>query len=148
MAMDDEPAGPGLSRRKFLTRGAAMAAGVATASAWAGPAEAAERRRPARRVPPMPIPGGLKVGPDVQIHVWAPGDPGVTLPFSKAPLGGFDVEPTTIMDFRGFAAAAFHVGQANGGDGTVLNLETDMRIFRGSYVGADRKRHSGTFGFI
>jgi hypothetical protein len=148
MTMHDEPAEAGLSRRRFLTRGAAMAAGVATASAWADPAAAAGVRRPARHVPPLPIPGGLEVGPDMKIHVWAPGDPGVTLPFSKAPLGGFDVEPTTIRDFRGFAAAAFHVGRARGNDGTVFNLETDMRVFRGSYVGADEKRHSGTFGFI
>ncbi|MDX6556572.1 MAG: hypothetical protein QOD86_2767 [Miltoncostaeaceae bacterium] len=146
--MENEPVGAGLSRGRFLTAGAAMAAGVATASTWAGPAAAARAGRPARRVPPMPIPGGLKVGPDTQIHVWAPGDPGVTLPFSKAPLGGLDVEPTTIGDFRGFAAAAYHVGRAIGGDGTVFDLETDMRLFRGSYVGADKKRHSGSFGFI
>ena len=146
--MDSEPAGAGLNRRRFLTAGAAMAAGVATASGWPAVAAAPKGGRPARHVPPMPIPGGLEVGPDTLIHVWAPGDPGVTLPFSKAPLGGFDVEPTTIRDFRGFAAAAFHVGRARGADGTAFNLETDMRLFRGHYVGADGRRHFGAFGFI
>jgi hypothetical protein len=48
---------------------------------------------------PEPIPGGLPVGlppPYDLIHIFLPGPPGVTLPFSGLQLQGLDVEPTTI----------------------------------------------------
>ena len=51
-------------------------------------------------------------------------------------------------DFKGFAAVAFHVGTATGSDGTVYDVETDMRAFRGTYVDGTGKRHFGTFGFV
>ena len=40
----------------------------------------------------------------------------MTLPFSGGQLQGLDVEPTTIRDFTGFSAVAFHVGTATGSD--------------------------------
>jgi hypothetical protein len=98
--------------------------------------------------PPRPIPGGIDVGGGQVIHVWTPGDPGVTLPFSGATLGGFDVEPSTLTDFRGFSAVAFHAGTARGGDGAVYDVETDMRAYRGDYVDAMGTRRFGTFAFI
>jgi hypothetical protein len=39
-------------------------------------------------------------------------------------------------------------GTATGSDGATYNLETDMRAFKGKYVGADGKRHFGSFAFI
>jgi hypothetical protein len=72
----------------------------------------------------------------------------VTLPFTGGQLQGLDVEPTTIRDFNGFSAVAFHVGTATGSDGMRYDLETDLRTFQGSYIdGAGHRRH-GTFGFI
>ena len=72
----------------------------------------------------------------------------MTLPFSGATLQGFDVDPTTIGDFRGFSALAYHAGTATGSDGATYNLETDMRAFKGRYVDADGNKHFGTFAFI
>ena len=61
---------------------------------------------------------------------------------------GFDVDPSTITDFRGFSAAAFHVGSATGSDGATYNLETDLRAFRGTYVAAGGIRRFGKFALI
>jgi hypothetical protein len=72
----------------------------------------------------------------------------VTLPFSGTTLMGFDVEPSTFTDRRGFSAVAFHVGTATGSDGATYNLETDMRAYKGQYVAADGTRRFGTFAFI
>jgi hypothetical protein len=99
-------------------------------------------------VPPTPIPGGIQIPGGPLIHVWAPGDPSVTLPFSQSTLMGFDVEPSTITDRRGFSAVAYHAGTARGSDGATYNLETDIRAFEGAYVGSDGMRRFGKFAFI
>ena len=57
----------------------------------------------------------------------------MTLPFTGFQLEGFDVEPSTITDFGGSSAVAFHVGTAEGSDGKAYNLETDIRAFEGEY---------------
>ncbi len=72
----------------------------------------------------------------------------MTLPFTGATLQGLDVESTTINDFKGFSAVAFHVGTATASDGTRYDLETDVRAFQGTYVDRTGKRRFGTFGFI
>ena len=99
-------------------------------------------------VPPKPIPGGLEIAPGAVIHVWPPGDPDITLPFSHLTLFAFDVEPATLTDFKGFSALAYHVGTATARDGTAYNLETDLRAFRGEYIDAAGARRFGTFAFI
>lgn len=139
---------PATVSRRGLFRGAA-AAGMGASFAWPVPgvAHGDHTRRRAPDVPPKPIPGG---GFDIPplLHVFAPGDPAITLPFSGGTLGGFDVEPATLTDFKGFSAVAFHVGTATARDGTVYNLETDLRAFRGNYVDATGARRFGTFAFI
>jgi hypothetical protein len=92
-----------LDRRKFVlgAAGAVASAGAAKSLVWPSGSRAAAL--PSRRgvLPaPNPIPGGLELAPGFVIHVFAPGDPSITLPFSGFPLGGFDVEPSTITDFR------------------------------------------------
>ncbi len=72
----------------------------------------------------------------------------MTLPFTGVTLQGLDVEPTTIRDFDGFSAVAFHVGTARDRDGTRYNLETDVRAFQGTYIDRTGRRRFGTFGFI
>jgi hypothetical protein len=134
--------------RRAVVRGAAgAAAGLASAAAvpWSAVARGERHRVP---VPPSPIPGGIPIGPGQTIHVWAPGPPDVTLPFTGVTLQGLDVEPTTIRDFKGFAAVAFHVGTAVAGDGTRLNFETDVRAFEGAYVDSTGTRRFGTFAFV
>jgi hypothetical protein len=81
------------------------------------------------------------------IHVFGPGDPAVTLPFTGITLQGFDVEPSTITDFNGSTAVAYHVGTARASNGTTYNLETDIRAFEGEYI-ADGGVRRGSFALI
>jgi hypothetical protein len=145
---------PGLDRRTFLRHAgtAAATAGVAgrfgTAPAGASIFDGRDGMGGrASGVVPRPIEGGFEVA-DETFHVFAPGPPTITLPFTGFPLGGVDVETSTITDFNGFAAIAFHVGQARGSDGVIYNLETDMRAFEGEFIGEDGAKHYGTFGFV
>jgi hypothetical protein len=138
-----------LTRRAVLQGAAGAAAGFAAAAA--GPHHAlahGDKHHGFATIPPEPIPGGIELAPGQVIHVWAPGSPDVTLPFTGLTLQGLDVEPTTIRDFRGFSAVAFHVGTATGSDGTRYDLETDMRAFQGVYVDGTGTRRFGTFAFI
>jgi hypothetical protein len=136
-----------IDRRRFvLGAGALASAGLASAAL---PATAEAHGRPKRgvRPAPEPIPGGIELAPGQVIHVFAPGDDSITLPFTGVMLQGFDVEPGTITDFKGSSAVAFHVGTARGHDGTMFNLETDIRAFEGKYV-VDGVTHRGSFAFV
>jgi hypothetical protein len=139
-----------ISRRRFVQAAATAAAG-ATGATLARPAAGAawddEDHRKAV-VPPKPIPGGVTLPSGAQIHVWPAGDPTVQLPFTHSTLRGLDVDPSTITDFRGFSAVAYHAGTATGSDGATYNLETHMTVHRGSYIASDGTRRFGTFSFI
>jgi hypothetical protein len=141
------PTASTLSRRRFVQTAAVAAAATTGSLAWParGVAHGDDHPR-ATAIPPRQIPGGIDIPP--LIHVFAPGDPRITLPFSGSTPMGFDVEPSTITDRRGFSAMAYHVGTATGSDGATYNLETDMRVFSGPYVATDGTRRFGTFGFI
>ena len=143
-----------LDRRTFMQGAAGSAAalaatlGLPAAAIADGPDDDGREEDHARaQVPPKPIPGGVPL-PSGLIHVFPPGDPSITLPFSHTPLFGFDTEPGTVTDFDGFQAMAFHVGSATDSDGTRYDLETDMRVFRGRYVDTTGTRRFGTFAFI
>jgi hypothetical protein len=134
-----------------LTRRAVIggaAAGLAAAVAAPQQVFAHDHQSGRGLVPPEPIPGGIQIGPGQIIHVWTPGPPEVTLPFTGSTLQGVDVESTTIRDFSGFSAVAFHAGTAIANDGTRYDLETDVRAFQGTYLDRTGRRHFGTFGFI
>jgi hypothetical protein len=126
-----------LSRRRFVQTAAVAAAGVTGSLAWPARAAATDEGDSRGVVPPKPIPGGIQIPNGPQIHVWQAGDPSVTLPFSGATLMGFDVEPSTITDRRGFSALAYHAGTATGSDGATYDLETDIRAFAVTYVASD-----------
>jgi hypothetical protein len=134
-----------LSRRQLLL-GAGVAATTGVASA--APAHGAEGSSPgqARQLRPLPapkpIPGGLDFGQF--IHVFIPGPAGDVLPFTGTPLMGFDVEPSTITDFRGEVALAYLLGSARTSDGP-QDLEVDVRVMQGHYVAANGQRRFGTF---
>ena len=135
----------GIDRRRLL-----LGAGALASAGLVGVPSITEARDRGRdRVPPAPepIPGGSEFIPGQLFHVFAPGDASVTLPFTGATLQGLDVEPGTITDFRGSSAVAFHVGTARGHDGTMFNLETDMRAYEGEYV-VDGVVHRGSFAFV
>jgi hypothetical protein len=93
---------------------------------------------------PHPIPGGFDIPP--LIHEFIPGPEAITLPFTRITLQGLHVEPSTITDFTGVTALAYHVGTATGSDGRSYGLETDVRVFQGQYVGEDGSQRQGTFG--
>ena len=103
---------------------------------------------------PKPIPGELDLSelgvepPYDFIHQFSPGPKGVVLPFTKVPLAGLNVEPSTITDFDGATALAYHAGKAKGSDGKTYNLETDIRIMEGHYVSVEGTRKHGTFAEI
>jgi hypothetical protein len=138
-----------LDRRRFFqaAAGTAAAAGATGTLAWPSSSTASDDDL-RDVVPPTPIPGGLQF-PDVPfIHVFVPGDPSITLPFTGITLQGFDVEPSTFTDRRGFTALAYHVGTAMGSDGKAYDLETDIRAYQGAYVDSTGQRRFGTFAFI
>jgi hypothetical protein len=135
-----------LSRRRFVQTAAVAAAGVT--GSFALPARSRAWGGEEAVVPPKPIPGGITLPNGTQIHGWQPGDPAVTLPFTHSTLKGFDFDPSTITDFRGFSALAYHAGTATGGDGATYDLETHMTVLKGVYVATDGTRRFGTFSFI
>ena len=137
-----------LTRRAAFRGAAGAAAGFAAAAARPQGAVAHGHDHGRLPVPPEPIPGGIPISETDVIHVWPPGPTDVTLPLSGGQLQGLDVEPTTIRDFDGFSAVAFHVGTATGSDGTRYDLETDLRAFQGTYIDRTGRRRFGTFGFI
>ena len=121
------------SRAQVLRRGVAAVGAVsavglvdaAPAVAWWG-------------AQPRPIPGGLDenfqpVPSNPFVHVFAP-------------AVGFEM--STITDFRGVLAATEIQGTAVGSDGSSYTFDADMRFMQGHYVGRDRRKHWGTFGFV
>ena len=142
-------AGGVLDRRRFVLTTAGSVTGGVASLAWPSTAGAAGSPSSSRRVQaaPNPIPGGIELAPGSVIHVFGAGDPAVTLPFTGITLQGLDVEPSTITDFNGSSAVAYHVGRARASDGTTYNLETDIRAFEGEYVADGEVRH-GSFALI
>jgi hypothetical protein len=133
-------------RRFFLTAaGTVASAGVVSTSTVGASGSSSSKRRVSPA--PTPIPGGIQLAPDLLIHIFGAGDPAVTLPFTGITLQGFDVEPSTITDFNGRSALAYHVGTVRASDGRTYNLETDIRAFEGEYVAEGAVRR-GSFALI
>jgi hypothetical protein len=61
---------------------------------------------------------------------------------------GFDIEPSTITNFKGFTGVAMLAGTATDANGNSFTLASDIRVSQGEYVSADGKRHHGTFVLI
>jgi hypothetical protein len=132
-----------VGRRSFLLGATgALAAGLSTSLARPRISEARSAPLPV----PKPISGGIDVPP--LIHIFVPGPETIKLPFTRFTLQGLDVEPSTITDFQGVTAQAYHVGTATGSDGITYNLETDVRIYEGEYVAEDGSRCQGTFAHL
>jgi hypothetical protein len=138
-----------VNRRRFLSA-AGTATGASVASlAWppAAVSEVSTLSRKRTSPAPSPIPGGIQLTPELVIHVFGAGDPSVTLPFTGITLQGFDVEPSTITDFKGSSAVAYHVGTARASDGRTYGVETDVRVFEGHYIVDGQARH-GAFALV
>jgi hypothetical protein len=139
-----------VGRRSFLL--GTVAAGLTSALGQPGISAAHLGTQPLWQPGPAPLPapkpilGGTEFPPFPLIHELFPGPETITLPFTLLTLQGLNVEPSTITDFRGVTALAYHVGTVTGSDGLTYNLETDVRVFEGAYIGEDGSRHEGTFG--
>jgi hypothetical protein len=150
-AMDAETATqrPRISRRQLFKYGASAGAAATVGPLLPAMTGVAHAHGPPRVLPaPKPIPGGIQIPGGPLIHVFAPGPPDVTLPFTGIQLMGLDVEPSVITDYKGVTALAFHAGTATGSDGKRYNLETDMRAMEGSYIAEDGSRQRGLFALI
>jgi hypothetical protein len=93
---------------------------------------------------PRPLPGGTHTPWGVFIHHYAP-KPG-------GDLAGMD-DPSQITDLDGWVCDSriFGMGTATdtkAGRTTRYPFMADMGIMKGTYVGEDRRRHTGAFGFI
>lgn len=140
-------AGVEFNRRRAILGTAAALAGAALVGPGIAEANDSDNDDARPQPAPKPIPGKLPI-PKTDFHIFAPGPPEITLPFSMAQLMGLDVEPSAITDYSGFTALAYPVGTARGNDGQQFNLEGDMRVFSGTYISLAGARREGTFGFV
>jgi len=119
-----------ISRRAALHT-CALAAGATVAAL--GPAAAA-----AKRLRPVPIPGGIEVGGQ-RFHLYPP-------------EAGNDV--STITNFVGDVGVAvidgrWEVSDGHPDDGVRRgHYEVDLRFMKGLFRGADKAFHQATFGFV
>ena len=131
-----------LSRKQFLRRSAAFAAGIAAVSILDSSPVSAEddslRGRHRRIGEPRPIPGGF--GPDFS---FMPHDP-----FIHVLPPAIGLEMSTITDFNGVVAAAEVQGTAQGSDGSAYWFDADMRTMNGVYIDIDGRHREHAFGFI
>lgn len=124
------------SRRSFL-----RTAGGASCALLLSSLGACARGGGAQGAPdPRPIPGsGFEFGdPPKRFRIFA---------------GAPEAELSTITDFDGAVGRAHVGGPATGintetGERIPLVLDAEIGFMQGAFVGADGKRHRGTFGFI
>ena len=137
-----------ISRRNLIKYGAYTGAAATVGPMLPAMTSVAHAHGLPRVLPaPKPIPGGAFNLPPL-LHVFPPGPPEVTLPFTGLTLQGLDVEPSVITDYMGVTALAFHAGTATGSDGRQYNLETDLRAMEGTYIAEDGSRQRGLFALI
>jgi hypothetical protein len=147
--MGVERSGRAISRRSLFKYGASAGAAATVGPMLPALTSVAHAHGLPRVLPaPKPIPGGIQIPGGPLLHVFLPGPPDVTLPFTGTQLQGLDVEPSVITDRRGFTALAYVAGTATGSDGNHYNLEADMRAMAGTYVAEDGTRQRGLFAFI
>lgn len=146
-----------MNRRTFLTGlGAAAVVGSATTIGLPARAQAMGAGPFPKMSAPKPIP--FLVGPTGApapfdfIHWTLPGPEGAVTPINQLPAFGgvadpIDSDPSVMTDFDGFTAYSVVVGEAESSEGP-LDVELDIRVFDGKYIGEDGKQHRGTFGFF
>jgi hypothetical protein len=105
------------------------------------PAGSSPNSDPPASIAPVPIPGGDTVPPIGFLHAFFPGPTSIS-------DDGFDIEPSTITNFKGFTSVAMLAGTAKDANGNNFDLMSDLRVFQGEYVSADGRRHHGTFVLI
>ena len=80
---------------------------------------------------PIPLPGGdVLSNPDGSNALWTSFVPGV-----GALLDGKNAEPNIITNFKGQVAMGYTLGTATDNNGKPYAVITDIRVYRGDYVG-------------
>ncbi|HEY3615334.1 MAG TPA: hypothetical protein VGK96_00895 [Candidatus Sulfotelmatobacter sp.] len=79
----------------------------------------------------VPVPGGdVLPNPDGSNALWTSFVPGV-----GAFLDGKNAEPNIITNFKGQVAMGYTLGTATDNNGNQYTVITDIRVYRGDYVG-------------
>lgn len=157
--MGESLALPRVSRRHFLAgAGAAAVAGSALALGVPAPAQAHPGRRRVfgETAAPNPIeavidtsePGFIPPDPFRFINWLLPGPVGASTQILGLPAFGLDADPSLITDYNGFTAYAVLAGSARGSDGAEYEVEFDLRVMDGEYIGEDGNTYESTFGFF
>jgi hypothetical protein len=96
------------------------------------------------QVVPVPVPGGDIIAP----FLFAPGitAPGLINQFLPAVgiwFDGLNADPNGITNFNGVVAMGYTVGTATDSAGKRYTVNTDIRVYRGDYVGAEANGDAG-----
>ena len=83
-------------------------------------------------VQPLPLPGGDIFPPYGFYNQFFPGPPNSTPPFDPV-----NSDPHGITNFRGVTAMGYTSGTATDNSGKKYMVITDMRVYRGEYVGGE-----------
>lgn len=141
-----------MDRRSFLTGlGAAALVGSATTVGAAMPARASSPNTFANAAAPKPIP--VLIGPTGApapfdfIHWTLPGPIGAKTQINELDAFGLDVHRSTIWDYEGFTTYAVIAGTTESSEGR-YDVELDIRVMDGKYIGMDGRQYRGTFGFF
>jgi hypothetical protein len=92
---------------------------------------------------PVPIPGGdiFLAGPSQQQVFLNQFFPGIGAGFDEV-----NADPHGITNFSGIVAMGYTSGKATDSAGHTYNIATDIRVYQGTYVGA--QAHQGAGGSI
>ena len=83
-------------------------------------------------VQPLPLPGGDIFPPYGFYNQFFPGPPNSTPPFDPV-----NSDPHGITNFRGVTAMGYTSGTATDNSGKKYVVITDIRVYRGEYVGGE-----------
>ncbi len=96
------------------------------------------------QVVPVPIPGGDIIAPfTIAPGITAPGLINQFLPGVGTGLDGLNADPHGITNFKGLVAMGYTAGSATDNAGKHYNVITDIRVYRGQYVGAEANGGAG-----
>jgi hypothetical protein len=83
---------------------------------------------------PVPISGGDVIPPP--INAFTPGD-------ATAGFDGLNAEPFVVRNIKGVTAMGYTAGEATDSAGVAYQVITDLRVFKGDYIGATPTFPSG-----
>ncbi len=83
------------------------------------------------QVYPVPIQGGDIIPPFVTQFLPGPG------------LDGLNAEPHGIVNFNGIVALGYTSGTATDSAGNTYNIGTDIRVYQGTFIGAQANGGAG-----